>query len=68
MTLLEATIKKNREKAKNEGRSEGEIKGKIDVAKKMIDKGMDIQTIIEVTGLPEAKIKTLAKRPTKDAA
>jgi len=39
-----------------------------DTAKKMLDKDLDIQTIIEVTGLPEAKIKTLAKKPTKEAA
>jgi predicted transposase/invertase (TIGR01784 family) len=64
MTLFEATIKKNREKAVNEG----EKKKAIDAAKKMLDKGMDTQTISDVTGLSEAKIKSLAKKPTKEAA
>ena len=68
MTLLETTIKKNREKAKNEGRSEGAEKKTIEVAKNLLERGVDIKIIAESTGLPEAKIKTLAKRPTKDAA
>ena len=72
MTLLEATIKKNREKAKNEGRSEGrsegELKGKTEVAKNLLERGVDLKIIAESTGLSEAKIKTLVKRPTKDAA
>ena len=72
MTLLEATIKKNREKAKNEGRIEGEEKGAekkaIDAAKVLLERGIDIKIISESTGLSEAKIKSLAKKPTKDAA
>jgi len=80
VTLLEATIKKNVEKAKTEGRAEGRVEGKaegraegaekkaIDAAKKMLELGDDVKKISIVTGLPEAKIKTLAKRPTKDAA
>ena len=43
MTLLEATIKRNRE----EILSEGEQKKALEVAQKMIDKGMDIQTTSE---------------------
>ncbi|HOD42448.1 MAG TPA: hypothetical protein PKW98_18400 [Candidatus Wallbacteria bacterium] len=43
-------------------------KGKIETAKKMLDKGMDVQTISELTGISEAKIKSLAKKPTKKAA
>ena len=72
MTLLEATIKKNREKAKNEGRSEGinegEQKKAIEAAKKMLELGDDVKKISIVTGLSEAKIKSLAKKPTKKAA
>lgn len=68
MTLLEATIKKNREKAKNEGRSEGEEKKAIEVAKNLLELDVEISKIIKATGLSEAKIKSLAKRPTKDAA
>ena len=64
MTLLEATIKRNREEILNEG----EIKGKIEVAQKMLEEGIDVSTIVRVTGLPEAKIKSLAEKPTKEAA
>jgi len=64
MTLLEATIKKNLETAK----TEGEEKGKIEIAKNLLERGVDIKIITESTGLSEAKIKSLAKRPTKDAA
>ena len=72
MTLLEATIKKNLETAKTEGEEKGIEKGiekgKIETAKKMLDRNMDIRTISEITGLSEAKIKSLAKKPTKKAA
>jgi len=68
MTLLEATIKKNREKAINEGEERGAEKKAIDAAKVLLERGIDIKIISESTGLSEAKIKSLAKKPTKDAA
>jgi len=37
-------------------------------AKKMLDKGMDIKIIAEVTELSEDEIREVAKRPTKEAA
>ena len=46
----------------------GAEKNKIETAQKMLDKGMDTQTISDVTGLSEAKIKSLAKKPTRKAA
>jgi len=64
MTLLEATIKRNRE----EILSEGEQKKALEVAQKMLEEGIDVSTIVRVTGLPEAKIKSLAEKPTKEAA
>ena len=39
-----------------------------EMAKKMLDEGIDTSTIARVTGLAEAKIKSLAKKPTKKAA
>ncbi len=39
-----------------------------EMAKKMLDEGIDISTVARVTELPEAKIKSLAKKPTKKAA
>jgi len=41
---------------------------KLEVAKKMIDEGMDAATVARITGLSEAQIKSLAKKPTKEAA
>lgn len=33
--------------------------GKVEVAKKLLDKGMDISFVVEVTGLPETEVKKL---------
>lgn len=46
-------------KARREGREEGIKKNKIDVAKKMLAKKIDINTIVEVTGLNEEEIRKL---------
>jgi len=40
------------------GIEKGEIKGRLETAKKMLDRGMDIKTISEITGLSEDKIKS----------
>jgi len=60
MTLLEATIKKNFKK------NEEEVN--IKTAKNLLERGVDIKIISESTGLSEAKMKSLAKKPTKEAA
>lgn len=54
-----AAIAKARREGKEEGRQEGIKKSKIDIAKKMLAKKIDINTIIEVTGLEEKEIKKL---------
>ena len=36
----------------------GEKKGKIETAKKMLEKGIDIETVMEITGLKEKEIKS----------
>lgn len=46
-------------KARREGKEEGVKKEKIEIAKKMLAKKIDINTIIEVTGLQEEEIKKL---------
>jgi predicted transposase/invertase (TIGR01784 family) len=43
----------------NTARNEGEMKGKIEIAKKMKTKGKPIEEIIEFTGLSENKILEL---------
>ena len=41
---------------------------KLEMAKKMLELGDDVKKVAIVTGLPEAQIKSLAKKPTKEAA
>ena len=52
--------------AKREGIKEGEKKGKkekqIEIAKKMIKKGMEIKTVIEITGLDKKEIEKLLEK------
>ena len=45
--------------AKEEGREEGEKKGREAVALQMLEKDMDIATICECTGLTEKQVKAL---------
>ena len=45
--------------AKEVGREEGKIEGKIETAKKLLKKGMDIVSIMEVTDLTEKKKKKI---------
>ena len=54
-----AAIAKARREGREEGREEGIKKNKIDVAKKMLAEKIDINTIVEVTGLNEKEIKKL---------
>ena len=42
-----------------EGKKEGHIEGKIETARAMLSKGMEIELIAEITNLPEAQLKTL---------
>ena len=50
------------------GMEKGKIEGKIETAIKMLDDGLSTAAIAKYTGLSEAKIKSLAKKPTKKAA
>ena len=45
--------------ARDEGKSEGIIQDKIEIAKKMLAKEMDIALIIELTGLTKEEIEKL---------
>lgn len=42
-------------------RTEGEFAGKLEVARNMLDKGMNIVTIVELTGLSAELLETLRK-------
>ncbi len=48
-------------KGKAEGLAEGEEKSKLEIAKNLIDAGMDNDFIVKATGLSVEKIKTLRK-------
>ena len=43
----------------NIGKEEGRIEGKIEIAKKMFSKGIDIKDISDLTGLPKAEIEKI---------
>ncbi len=42
-----------------EGKKEGHIEGKIETARAMLSKGMEIELIAEITNLPEAQLLQL---------
>ena len=48
-----------RESGREEGREEGAKKKSFDIAKRMLEKGIDIETISELTGLTEKEISKL---------
>jgi predicted transposase/invertase (TIGR01784 family) len=47
---------------KQEGLQQGFIEGKLEVAKKLLNKGSDVNTITELTDLPRNKIEELKKQ------
>jgi predicted transposase/invertase (TIGR01784 family) len=53
----EKGLEKGRSEGREEGRSEGEINAKLEIAKNMRSQGMDIETIIILTGLSPDMIK-----------
>ena len=50
-----------KKRVKEEGEKAGEKRGKKEIAQKLIEKGMEIKEIIEITGLTENEIKKLTK-------
>ena len=55
----EEGIKEGKEKGLKEGREEGAKRNSCDIAKRMLEKGIDIETISELTGLTEKEISEL---------
>ena len=51
--------KVGKEEGRKEGREEGEKQKSFDIAKRMLQKGIDIETISELTGLTEKEISEL---------
>ena len=51
--------KEGKEEGIKEGREEGAKQNSCDIAKRMLEKGIDIETISELTGLTEKEISKL---------
>ena len=56
---IEYARETGREEGKEEGRAEGAKQKSFDIAKRMLEKGIDIETISELTGLTEKEISEL---------
>jgi predicted transposase/invertase (TIGR01784 family) len=52
-------VKEGMKKGLAEGEERGEAKGKQNIARKMLDKGMSVSEISELTGLSSAEIEAL---------
>jgi predicted transposase/invertase (TIGR01784 family) len=59
------TVATSFEEGKIEGEREGKIKGKIEVARNALHKGLSIKTIAELTGLSEKEIEKLKVKHPK---
>ena len=62
-TLLDDSYQKGKEEGMEEGRAEGRAEGmnlrSLEIAKKMLAKGMDEATVMDVTGLTAEEMKLL---------
>ena len=56
---IEYARESGREEGREEGRAEGVKQNSFDIAKRMLEKGIDIGTISELTGLTEKEISEL---------
>jgi len=54
-------IKQGEKIGEKKGKKKGKLEEKIETAKKMLDKGFNIDTIIEITGLTEEEINSIVK-------
>ena len=54
-----------RETGREEGREEGAKQRSCDIAKRMLEKGIDIETISELTGLTEKEISELDRTKSR---
>ena len=56
---IEYARESGREEGREEGRAEGVKQNSFDIAKRMLEKGIDIETISELTGLTEKEVSEL---------
>ena len=57
--MLITALEKEKQQIYHNGRVEGKREGKIESARGMLAKGMEIEIIAEITGLPEAQLLQL---------
>ena len=58
-TLIDDSYQKGMEKGKEEGRAEGMNQRSLEIARKMLAKGMDNASVMDMTGLTAEEIKLL---------
>ncbi len=51
------------QKGREEGREEGEIQKSLEIAKNCLKKGLSVEMIAEITGLPPIQIESLKNHP-----
>ena len=61
----EEGLKEGKEEGIKEGREEGAKKKSFDIAKRMLEKGIDVETISELTGLTEKEISGLDRTKSR---
>ena len=61
----EEGLKEGKEEGIKEGREEGAKRNSCDIAKRMLEKGIDIETISELTGLTEKEISELDRTKSR---
>ena len=61
----EEGLKEGREEGHKEGREEGAKQKSFDIAKRMLEKGIDVETISELTGLTEKEISELDRTKSR---
>jgi len=61
----EEGLKEGKEEGIKEGREEGAKRKSFDIAKRMLEKGIDVETISELTGLTEKEISELDRTKSR---
>lgn len=53
---LESSFIRGRNRGKEEGRLEGSLQKSLDVAQKLLSRGLDIEDVLEITGLTSEQL------------
>ena len=56
---LEKGLEEGLEKGRKEGLSAGQRQAQVNIAKRLLAKGIDVQTVCEATELPEAEVRSI---------